>query len=108
MQAELDRFIAEWKTKSSANTVELAYELTYKEDILTSFNFDLVGSVPLSDEQAQALLSLKKPLDYLYQEWLEYDGNVLDKLRESNDQAIDKAIEHKKSRSQKEQKDLGD
>ena len=108
MQTELDSFIAEWKTKPSADTIKLAYELTYKEDILNSFDFDWEGRTPIPDEQVKALLGLKHPLDYLYQEWLEYDGNILDMLRDSNSLAIDKAIEHKKSRSQKEQKDLGD
>ena len=45
---------------------------------------------------------MKYPLDYLYQEWLDYDGSVLDTLRLSNDFAIDKQIEHLKSRAEKE------
>ena len=36
MQAELDEFIAELKTKSSSEIIECAYELIYKEDILQS------------------------------------------------------------------------
>lgn len=48
------------------------------------------------------MLSLKNPLDYLYQEWFEYDGSVLDTLRLSNDFAIDKQIEHLKSRAERE------
>lgn len=43
MQAELDRFIKELKTKSPDEIIESAYELTYKEDILQSFNFDYGG-----------------------------------------------------------------
>ena len=54
------------------------------------------------EEQAKALLSLKNPLDYLYQEWLEYDDSVLDTLRLSNDFAIDKQIEYLKLRAEKE------
>lgn len=102
MQAELDEFIAELKTKSSSEIIECAYELIYKEDILQSFDFDFKERNPLTNEQAKALLSLKNPLDYLYQEWLEYDGSVLDTLRLSNDFAIDKQIEHLKSRAEKE------
>mgnify|MGYP006966809626 FL=1 len=48
------------------------------------------------------MLSLKNPLDYLYQEWLEYDDSVLDTLRLSNDFAIDKQIEYLKLRAEKE------
>lgn len=99
MQAELDKFIADWKTKSSADTVELAYELTYKEEIMNSFDFDWVGRTPVSVEQAKALLALKHPLDYLYQEWIEYDDSPLDMLRDSNNLAIEKAVNHIKSRT---------
>lgn len=102
MQAELDEFIAEFKTKSSSEIIECAYELIYKEDILQSFDFDIQCNNPLTNEQAKALLSLKNPLDYLYQEWLEYDDSVLDTLRLSNDFAIDKQIEYLKLRAEKE------
>lgn len=101
MQAELDSFIAELKTKQPGDVIEFAYELTYKEDILESFDFDFEGNYPLTNEQAKALLSLKYPLDYLYQEWLDYDGSVLDTLRQSNDFAIDKQIEYLKTRADK-------
>ena len=102
MQAELDEFIAELKTKSSSEIIECAYELIYKEDILQSFDFDIRGNNPLTNEQAKALLSLKNPLDYLYQEWLECDSSVLDTLRLSNDFAIDKQIEYLKLRAERE------
>lgn len=101
MQAELDRFIAELKTKSPDEIIESAYELTYKEDILQSFDFELDGNCPLSNEQAKALLSLKHPLDYLYQEWLDYDDSVLDTLRQRNALAIKKQTEYLKARVDK-------
>ena len=99
MQAELDRFIADWKTKPSADTVELAYELTYKEEIMNSFDFDLKDRKPIPIEQAKALLAMKYPLDYLYQEWIEYDDSSLDMLRDSNNLAIEKVVNHIKSRT---------
>lgn len=102
MQAELDRFIKELKTKSPDEIIESAYELIYKEDILQSFDFELGGNCPLSNEQAKALLSLKHPLDYLYQEWLDYDCSVLDTLRQSNEFAIKKQTEYLKIRADKE------
>ncbi len=102
MQAELDSFIAELKTKPPDELIKSAYELIYKQDILQSFDFDFDGNYPLTDEQAKALLSMKNPLDYLYQEWLDYDDSVLDTLRQSNDFAIDKQIERLKTRAEKE------
>lgn len=102
MQAELDSFIAELKTKPPSEIIESAYELTYKEDILQSFDFELDGNCPLSNEQAKALLSLKHPLDYLYQEWLDYDDSVLDTLRQSNALAIENQVDYIKIRADKE------
>lgn len=99
MQAELDRFISYWKSKPSEDTIEFAYELTYKEEILNSFDFDWEGRIPVPLEQAKALLALKYPLDYLYQEWIEYDDSSLDMLRDSNNLAIEKAVNHIKSRT---------
>ena len=46
MQAELDSFIAELKTKPPSKIIESAYELTYKVDILQSFDFDFEGNYP--------------------------------------------------------------
>lgn len=98
MQAEFDQFIADWKSKPSEDTLELAYELAYKEDIMNSFDFDLIGrTIPI--EQAKALLAIKNPLDYLYQEWIDYDDSTLDILRDSNSLAIEKAVNHLKSRT---------
>lgn len=102
MQAELDSFIEELKTKPPSEIIESAYELTYKEDILQSFDFGLDGNCPLSNEQAKALLSLKHPLDYLYQEWLDYDSSVLDTLRQSNNLVIKKQAEYLKTRAAKD------
>lgn len=102
MQAELDSFIEELKTKPPSEIIESAYELIYKQDILQSFDFDVDGNYPLTNEQAKALLSLKYPLDYLYQEWLDYDGSVLNTLRQSNDLAIKKQTEYLKIRADKE------
>lgn len=99
MQAELDKFIADWKSKPSADTVELAYELTYKEEILNSFDFDWEGRTPIPIEQAKALLAMKYPLDYLYQEWIDYDDSPRDMLRDNNSLAIEKAVNHMKSRT---------
>ncbi len=61
----------------------------------------LIGQAetPVPIEQAKALLSMKYPLDYLYQEWIEYDYSALDMLRDSNNLAIEKAVNHMKSRT---------
>ena len=102
MRAELDRFISDWKMKQSADTVELAYELTYKEEIMNSFEFDWEGRTLVPIEQAKALLAMKYPLDYLYQEWLDYDDSPLDMLRDSNNLAMEKQVEYLKTKTEKD------
>lgn len=102
MQRELDTFIADLKAKPSADMIEFAYELVYKEDILQSFDFELNDNYPLSNEQAKALLTMKYPLDYLYQEWIEYDDSPRNMIRESNNLAIEKQIEYLKTKSEKD------
>lgn len=101
IQRELDTFIADLKAKPSADMIEFAYELVYKEDILQSFDFEVTDNYPLTNEQAKALLSMKHPLDYLYQEWLDYDNSVLDMLRDSNSLAFEKQIEYLKAKAEK-------
>lgn len=102
MQRELDSFIADLKTKPSEDITQFAYELVYKEDILQSFDFELTDNYPLSNEQAKALLTLKYPLDYLYQEWLDFDDSALDMLRESNNLAITKQVEYLKEKAERD------
>lgn len=101
MQRELDTFIADLKSKPSADILEFAYELVYKEDILQSFDFEVTNNYPLTNEQAKALLTMKYPLDYLYQEWLDYDNSALDMLRDSSSLAIEKQIDYLKTKAEK-------
>lgn len=101
-QRELDTFIADLKSKPSEDILEFAYELVYKEDILQSFDFELTDNYPLTNEQAKALLAMKNPLDYLYQGWIEYDDSPRNMIQESNNLAIEKQIEHLKTKSEKD------
>lgn len=98
MKMELDNFKSELKTKPPDEIIKSAYELVTKEDILTIFeveeNFEL--------KDYKALLKAKKPLEYLYQEWLSYDGSVMDTLRESVNFAIEKQVNYLRSRSRNE------
>lgn len=98
MKNELDNFKSELKAKPPDEIIQSAYELVTKEDILSLFeieeDFDL--------QEYKALLKTKKPLEYLYQEWLSYDGSVMDAIRDSVNFAIEKQIEHIKSRAERE------
>lgn len=98
MKRELDNFKAELKTKPPDEIIRSAYELVTKEDILSVFeieeNFEL--------QYYKALLKTKKPLEYLYQEWLGYDGSVMDAIRDSVNFAIEKQVDYLKSHSKSE------
>lgn len=98
MKMELENFKSELRSKPPDEIIQSAYELVTKEDILTVFeieeNFEL--------QDYKALLKTKKPLEYLYQEWLEYDGSSMDMIRDSVNLAIEKQIEHLKTKSEKD------
>ena len=95
MKNELNELKTELKSKPPDEIIQSAYELATKEDILTIFeveeNFEL--------KDYKALLKTKKPLEYLYQEWLNYDGSEMDSIRNSVDFAIEKQVNYLQSRS---------
>lgn len=93
MKSELDKFIAELKTKTPEQIVELAYELTIKEDLLSIFE-----NTDFSQEEARALYSQKYPLVSLYQEWLSNDLTYMDQLRETVDDKIKSAVKEMKDK----------
>lgn len=95
---EMKEFIADIKTKSPDKIVEAAYEITYKEEILSMFECE--GA--FNDKQCMAILKTKNALDYLYQEWLDYDGSVLDELRGSVDLAIENQIDYFKAQAERD------
>ncbi len=92
MANELDDLIEGEKQKPSEEVVKDAYEITYKREIFYSFDFDVAGNIPLSYDEAKALYRKEKPLDYLYREWLEYDGSVISEVENSNSYAVQKAV----------------
>lgn len=98
MKTELDNFKSELKTKSPDEIIQSAYELVTKEDILSVFEIE--ESFEL--KEYKALLRIKNPLEYLYQEWLSYDGSVMDAIRDSVNFAIEKQIDYLKSHSKNE------
>ena len=98
VQREFDAFIADIKTKSPNEIVNAAYEIVYKEEILSMFEID--GA--FNDKQSLAILKTKNALDYLYNEWLDYDGSVCDTLRDSVDLAIENQIDYFKKQEERD------
>lgn len=95
---EMNEYLAEIKTKAPEEIVEAAYEITYKQEILCMFECE--GA--FNDKQSMAILKTKNALDYLYREWLDYDGSVLDELRGSVDLAIEKQIDFFKKQEERD------
>lgn len=95
---ELNEYLDEIKTKSPEEIVEAAYEITYKQEILGMFECE--GA--FNDKQSMAILKTKNALDYLYKEWLDYDGSVLDELRNSVNLAIENQIDFFKQQAERD------
>lgn len=82
MTGELKEFISDSYKKSTKEFIEGfgAYELIYKEDILSCFEY---GDISISEAEALWLLSeTSSPLDYLYRRWLRADITHMEMLRE--------------------------
>lgn len=84
MSAEFERFKEELKTKPPDAIIDKAYEVTFKTEILTFFEVDDF----LDEDDAQALLSHKDPLDKLYCGWLDTDSSYLDNIRDSVESTV--------------------
>ena len=67
----------------------IPYELVYKEDILMCFEDD---ELILSYEEIDFLLGIEQPLDWLYQEWLDFDDSHMGMLRDFITCTLDKRI----------------
>jgi hypothetical protein len=79
LSAEFDAFIADLKCKTPDKILDSGYEKVFKEDIVYSFEY--AGSY--SDEEIETLLSVEKPLDKLYYNWLDTDVTHMDDLIDS-------------------------
>lgn len=81
MVNEMNDFLNSIRIKTGQQIIEemIPYELTYKEDILMCFEDD---ELILSYEKINFLLGLERPLDWLYQEWLDFDDSHMGMLRD--------------------------
>ena len=85
---KLENELKDFKTKMKENGVDYAidraYELTTKQEIIDSIEFDH----DLSKTQIKALLSRENILDELYDDWLSFDGN----MRENSNYSVDASL----------------
>lgn len=98
MQKEYDSFLEKIKSKQSVKpnqAIESAYEIVYKQDILYCFEDD---DLNLNYKEKKHLLSKKRPLEFLYQEWLATDFTHMQMIRD----CIKDSTEHDLELTQKQ------
>jgi hypothetical protein len=77
LRAEMDAFVDGLKEKSKDEILAAAFEKSWKEEILTTFETSFY-----SDSECAALLGTDNLLDEFYREWLDMDSDYLADLRD--------------------------
>ena len=85
MSKEQENFIQVLKQSTPDKIIEKAYEIVMREDILLSIEGK---DMPVS--KAKQLLKLDKPLDSIYQEWLENDYSHMEMIEDTINDFADK------------------
>lgn len=84
LENELKDFKIKMKENGVDYAIDRAYELTIKQEIIDSIEFDH----DLSKTQIKALLSRENILDELYDDWLSFDGNMRENINYSVDASL--------------------
>lgn len=101
MQKEYDSFLEKIKSEQLEKpnqAIESAYEIVYKQDILYCFEDD---DLDLSYKEKKHLLSKKRPLEFLYQEWLTTDCTHMQMIRECIKDSTEHDLELTQEQKQK-------
>lgn len=67
--------------------INSAYEIVVKQEILDLFE---CGEIWRDEEQRKSMLQEPNLLEYLYEEWLDFDGNMRESIYYSVTDAIDR------------------
>lgn len=105
MQKEYDLFLEKIKSEQSVKpnqAIESAYEIVYKQDILYCFEDD---DLNLSYKEKKYLLSKKRPLEFLYQEWLTTDCTHMQMIRDCIKDSTEYDLELTQKQKQKNGKE---
>jgi len=87
VEDEYNAFIERLKQLPPDKIIDHAYEKIFKEDLMVALE-----EKKLSYNEAKAMLSLKYPLDELYQEWMHTDISYMDMLSDIVDNRVQKAV----------------
>lgn len=91
VQDEYHAFIEKLKGLPPDKIIEHSYEKVFKEDLALA-----LSEKTLSPDEAKAMLSLKYPLDALYQEWMKTDISYMDMLSDIVDNKVESAVKEMK------------
>ncbi|WP_416325182.1 DUF3848 domain-containing protein [[Eubacterium] hominis] len=94
VQNEYNTFIEKLKGLSPVEIIEHSYEKVFKEDLAMA-----LSEKSLSSDEAKAMLSLKYPLDALYQEWMKTDISYMDMLSDIVDYKVESAVKEMKKQN---------
>lgn len=93
MKSEYDEFISDLSTKSPKEIIDHSYEKVFKEEILI-----ICEAYDRTPEEARVLYQLKRPLDFMYQEWLHNEYSYMDMVRDTVDDGAKSAVKQMKER----------
>ena len=86
MKKEYNDYVDKISILSPKEIIDKSYETVYKYEILEMFECDECGIFldPVDEQMPyEELLAMDNPLEFLYSEWLKWDGSVLDELERS-------------------------
>lgn len=92
IEQEYDNFISELKEKTPSEIIDRAYEITIKEEILGYFYPDYNYKI----EEIVALNKLEKPLERLYEDWMDCDRNFYEELHGSISDTLEMVVKEQK------------
>lgn len=85
LEEELKQYIEKIRKNGVDYAIDRAYEITIKQEIIDSIMYDH----NLSNNEVKALLSSDNVLDVMYDDWLNCDGNIRERLNYCIDESID-------------------
>lgn len=95
LENEMKEYKEKVKEKGLDYAMDKAYEMTVKQEIIDSIEYDH----ELSKTEIKALLSRDNLLNELYDDWISFDGNMREQINYSVDKSVDIiADEYKKDK----------
>lgn len=92
LENEYGKYMEKMNLLPSKEIINNAYAITVKQELIDMFN----DKDSFSLGEIKALLSLESPLEYLYNEWLQVDGGLYEKIYDDIEyNLVDLALEYR-------------